>query len=45
MKEFIHNYDDHMESSFDQFQKRHNKEYADELEHAKRKESFRQNLR
>lgn len=45
MKEFIHNYDDHMESSFDQFKKRHNREYADELEHSKRKESFRQNLR
>jgi C1A family cysteine protease len=45
MKEFIHNYDDHMESAFDQFKKRHNREYDDELEHSKRKESFRQNLR
>lgn len=45
MKEFIHNYDDHMESAFDQFKKRHNREYADQLEHTKRKESFRQNLR
>jgi hypothetical protein len=45
MKEFIHNYDDHMESAFDQFRKRHSKEYADELEHTERKESFRQNLR
>jgi len=45
VKEFIHNYDDHMESAFDQFKKRHNREYADDLEHTKRKESFRQNLR
>jgi len=45
MKEFIHNYDDHMESAFDQFQRRHNRDYADKLEHTKRKESFRQNLR
>lgn len=45
VKEFIHNYDDHMESAFDQFQRRHNRDYADKLEHTKRKESFRQNLR
>jgi predicted adenine nucleotide alpha hydrolase (AANH) superfamily ATPase len=45
IKEFIHNYDEHVETAFDHFRYRHNKDYADEVEHAKRKELFRQNLR
>ncbi|XP_069676606.1 digestive cysteine proteinase 1 [Periplaneta americana] len=45
MKEFIHNYDEHVETAFDHFRKRHSKDYASNLEHTKRKEIFRQNLR
>ncbi|XP_021934298.1 digestive cysteine proteinase 1 isoform X2 [Zootermopsis nevadensis] len=45
IKEFIHNYDDHVETAFDHFKHRHDKDYSDELENAQRKETFRQNLR
>lgn len=45
MKEFIHGFDDHVESAFDNFKKTHNKEYDSPKEHAQRFETFRQNLR
>lgn len=45
MKEFIHNYDKHVETAFDHFRKRHGKDYSGDVEHSKRKEVFRQNLR
>lgn len=45
MKEFIHNYEDHVESAFDNFKKNHNKEYDSPKEHVQRFEVFRQNLR
>ncbi|XP_054004066.1 digestive cysteine proteinase 1 [Hylaeus anthracinus] len=45
MREFIHNYDAHVDDAFDTFKKTHNKEYTNEIEHSKRKEVFRQNLR
>ncbi|KAJ9581501.1 hypothetical protein L9F63_023327, partial [Diploptera punctata] len=45
MSEFINNIDHHVESEFDIFKRRHNKQYEDLIEHGKRKEIFRQNLR
>ncbi|XP_076276388.1 C1 family peptidase 26-29-p isoform X3 [Lasioglossum baleicum] len=45
MREFIHNYDAHVNEAFEGFKKAHGKEYESEIEHHKRKEVFRQNLR
>lgn len=45
MKEFIHNYDEHVNVAFKKFKKNHQKYYKNETEHAKRKELFRQNMR
>ncbi|XP_076249586.1 C1 family peptidase 26-29-p [Calliopsis andreniformis] len=45
MREFVHNYDAHMNEAFENFKKVHNKEYEDEKDHTVRKEVFRQNLR
>ncbi|KAJ8868845.1 hypothetical protein PR048_030386 [Dryococelus australis] len=45
MKEFVHNYDAHVESAFDDFKDTHGKNYANENEHSSRKEMFRQNVR
>lgn len=45
MREFVHNYDAHVNEAFESFKKVHNKEYESEVEHHKRKDVFRQNLR
>ncbi|XP_012273561.1 digestive cysteine proteinase 1 [Orussus abietinus] len=45
MREFIHNDDAHVDVNFDSFKKTHKKQYKDHVEHGKRKEIFRQNLR
>nr|QOV03073.1 cathepsin L2 [Dysdercus peruvianus] len=46
MKEFINNYETHLEHSWAKFITKHNKKYDhDNNEHHKRKELFRQNLR
>ncbi|MCY5962414.1 hypothetical protein OV760_29050, partial [Salmonella enterica subsp. enterica serovar 1,4,[5],12:i:-] len=46
MKEFVHNHDEHLESSWNKFVKDHNKQYDEENnEHHKRKEIYRQNVR
>ncbi|XP_046739827.1 digestive cysteine proteinase 1 [Diprion similis] len=45
MREFVHNYDEHVNTEFDHFGKAHKKHYTTELEQKRRKEVFRQNLR
>nr|ARK19965.1 counting factor associated protein D [Ampulex compressa] len=45
MREFVHNYDQHVDDAFDTFKKDHNKKYTNMLDHAQRKETFRQNMR
>ncbi|XP_078043579.1 C1 family peptidase 26-29-p isoform X3 [Augochlora pura] len=45
MREFIHNYDAHVNEAFEGFKKAHGKEYMSEVEHHSRKEVFRQNVR
>ncbi|KAI4482319.1 hypothetical protein M0804_008870 [Polistes exclamans] len=45
MKEFIHNYDEHVNVAFKKFKKTHQKYYRNETEHTGRKELFRQNMR
>ncbi|CAH0753422.1 unnamed protein product [Bemisia tabaci] len=46
IKEFIENYDEHVDNSFDAFKRKHNKSYSPSThEHINRKEIFRQNLR
>ncbi|XP_076181446.1 C1 family peptidase 26-29-p [Ptiloglossa arizonensis] len=45
MREFVHNYEAHVNEAFKDFKKVHNKEYINEKEHVIRKEVFRQNLR
>lgn len=45
MKEFVHNYEDHVDAAFDHFRQTHNKDYKHEKEHIERKELFRQNMR
>ncbi|XP_059485650.1 digestive cysteine proteinase 1 [Neocloeon triangulifer] len=45
MKEFIHNYEDHVDNAFENFKRAHKKAYVDNNEHGKRKDIFRQNLR
>jgi hypothetical protein len=45
MREFVHNYEDHVDSAFEQFKRIHTKVYPDHSEHGKRKDIFRQNLR
>lgn len=45
MREFIHNDDSFVDSSFDHFKNKHNKEYEHEIEHKERLHLFRQNLR
>ncbi|XP_038218244.1 digestive cysteine proteinase 1 [Zerene cesonia] len=46
MKEFVHPvHDAHVDDEFDRFQAKHSKQYASEIEHAKRLNIFRQNLR
>lgn len=45
MREYIHNSDEHVNVAFDDFKKAHKKDYVNELDHLKRKEIFRQNLR
>ncbi|XP_066590345.1 digestive cysteine proteinase 1 [Prorops nasuta] len=45
MQEFVHNYDGHVNEAFDTFKNAHNKNYKDNIEHSKRKEIFRQNMR
>lgn len=45
MREFIHNYDTHVNEAFEHFKKTHKKEYTDDVDQLKRKEIFRQNLR
>ncbi|XP_071448321.1 digestive cysteine proteinase 1 [Hetaerina americana] len=45
MKEFVHNYDSHVESSFDKFVRTHNKEYNDHTEENHRLNVYRQNMR
>ena len=45
MKEFINNYEDHMETAFDRFRNTHDRDYINQMEHHRRKEIFRQNLR
>ncbi|EEB12327.1 predicted protein [Pediculus humanus corporis] len=45
MKEFVHNYDKHVRLAFEDFKMTHGKTYNSPLEHAKRLNLFRQNLR
>lgn len=45
MREFIHNYDTHVNEAFEDFKKTHNKEYVNHVDQLMRKEVFRQNLR
>ncbi|CAK1590683.1 unnamed protein product [Parnassius mnemosyne] len=46
MKEFVYPEDDaHVDTEFDRFKAEHDKQYASEVEHAKRLNIFRQNLR
>ncbi|XP_072948141.1 cathepsin L-like peptidase [Epargyreus clarus] len=46
MKEFVHPvHDAHVDNEFDRFKIKHNKQYISEVEHAKRLNIFRQNLR
>ncbi|KAG5323456.1 CFAD protein, partial [Pseudoatta argentina] len=45
MREFIHNYEDHLHEAFDKFKKIYNKNYRDDLDHMYRKDLFRQNIR
>ncbi|XP_045540360.1 digestive cysteine proteinase 1 [Papilio machaon] len=46
MKEFVHPvHNAHVDSEFDRFKTKHNKKYASEIEHVKRLNIFRQNLR
>ncbi|XP_011499538.1 PREDICTED: digestive cysteine proteinase 1 [Ceratosolen solmsi marchali] len=45
MQEFIHNYQDHVDAAFNNFKNAYKKNYGHDLEHRKRKEHFRHNLR
>ena len=45
MREFIHNYDTHVNEAFEDFKKTHSKEYTDHVDQLIRKEIFRQNVR
>lgn len=45
MREFIHNYDHHVNEAFDEFKDKHGKTYDGQVDHTKRKELFRQNMR
>lgn len=46
MKEFIQNYGEHVDLTFEQFIRNHNKNYTDGTEeHFKSKNNFRQNMR
>jgi len=46
MMEFINNYGEYLDSTFEEFKRKHNKNYPnDTIEHFDRKNNFRQNLR
>ncbi|KZC04596.1 Counting factor associated protein D, partial [Dufourea novaeangliae] len=45
IREFVHNYDAHVNEAFEDFMKAHGREYTNHVEHITRKEVFRQNLR
>ncbi|KAF6205911.1 hypothetical protein GE061_020087 [Apolygus lucorum] len=45
IKEFIHNYDEHIEDSWNEFKKKHKKDYKGEEEHQTRRVLFRDNFR
>lgn len=45
MREFIHNYEDHLHEAFDLFKQTHKKHYKNDLDHMYRKNLFRQNIR
>ncbi|XP_049834066.1 digestive cysteine proteinase 1 [Schistocerca gregaria] len=45
MKEFVHNYDKHVDKAFEEFKHIHKKSYVSDIEHSQRKELFRQNMR
>ncbi|XP_014483749.1 PREDICTED: digestive cysteine proteinase 1 [Dinoponera quadriceps] len=45
MREFIHNYEGHVDEAFDNFKTTHKKHYSNDLDHKSRKEVFRQNMR
>lgn len=45
MKEFINNYDSHVDSAYENFKRTHKKKYPNQNEHSQRKEIFRQNMR
>lgn len=45
MREFIHNYEDHLNEAFDMFKQIHKKYYKNDLDHIYRKNLFRQNIR
>uniref|UniRef100_A0A0K8T3S5 Counting factor associated protein D n=2 Tax=Lygus hesperus TaxID=30085 RepID=A0A0K8T3S5_LYGHE len=45
MKEFVHNYDHHINQAWDNFVKKHKREYNEQSEHALRKYIFKQNHR
>ncbi|XP_032691451.1 digestive cysteine proteinase 1 [Odontomachus brunneus] len=45
MREFIHNYEDHLDEAFYNFKKTHKKYYNNDMDHRYRKEIFRQNIR
>lgn len=45
MREFIHNYEDHLHEAFDLFKQTHKKHYKNDLDNIYRKNLFRQNIR
>lgn len=45
MREFIHNYEGHLDEAFHNFKKTHKKTYDSDLDHKYRKNIFRQNMR
>ena len=45
MSEFIHNDQTNVHSKFEDFKKKHDKNYESKIEHAERLNVFRQNLR
>ncbi|KAL1115154.1 hypothetical protein AAG570_007185, partial [Ranatra chinensis] len=45
MKEYVEGHEDHVDSAWEAFKDEHNKKYEHEMEHSRRKEVFRQNMR
>lgn len=45
IREFIEHSENHIDSSFEKFKQKYNKPYNDPLEHTRKKEIFKSNLR